>query len=170
MTKMGLDPNAPAFKGIMQQFLAPYAGNMKDLADKASTLKGYPMRTTFRVIVGGDKCSQGKQSSDSSSDSGPSAGGGLSGLAANAGGKLLGGLLAKRNKPSADDSTSAAAAANSAPTLPDGYAQVIAFTTETTAVTPGPIVPEQFEIPAGWTLEKPKPTKNSEYTCPTDDK
>lgn len=169
MTKMGLDPNTPAMKGAMQQFMAPYASTMKDLADKASSLKGYPLRTTFRLIVGGPQCSRGKQdsSSDSGSDSSPG-GGGLSGLAA---GKLFG-MLAKRNQNKDSDSgaSSAASAANTAPTLPDGYAQVMAFTTETTAVTVGPVAADQFEIPAGWTLEKSKPGKNQEFTCPTDDK
>jgi hypothetical protein len=179
MTKMGLDPNAPAFKGVMQQFMAGYAPTMKDLADKASTLKGYPMRTTFRLIIGGPKCAQSKSSADhsdpgtgpgSASDSGAS--GGLSGLAASGAGKLLGGFLAKRQAAKGGDTAAApgAAAANASPTLPDGYAQVVAFTTETTAVSTDPVSADQFEIPAGWTLEKPKPGKSSEYTCPADEK
>ncbi len=172
MTKMGLDVNTPALKGVMQQFMAAYAGNMKELADKASSLKGYPLRTTYRVIVGGPQCSRSKQSADSDDSSSPSAGGGLSGLAASGAGKLLGGFLAKRNQNNGSDSgaASAASAANTAPVLPDGYAQLVAFTTETTAVTVGPVTADQFEVPSGWTLEKPKPGKEQEFTCPTDNK
>jgi hypothetical protein len=168
MSKMGLDPNSQAVKGVVQQFTAQYATQMKQMADKAGDLKGYPLRSTFRLIIGGPNCSKAKSSDDSGSA--PGTGGGLSGLAANAGGKLLSGFLSKHSAASNSDSSQSAIAANSAPTLPDGYAQVIAFTTETTAVTSGAISPDQFEIPAGWTLEKPKPNKSSEFTCPTADK
>jgi hypothetical protein len=114
--------------------------------------------------MGGDHCASAK--SDSSDNGG--GGGGLSGLAANAGGKLLGGLFAKKNAPGANDSTQGAVAANAAPPLPDGYAQIIAFTTETTAVTTAPIAPEQFDLPAGWALEQPKPNnKSRDFSCPT---
>jgi hypothetical protein len=168
LSKMGLDPNSQAVKGVVQQFTAQYATQMKQVADKAGDLKGYPLRSTFRLIIGGPNCSKAKSSDDSGSA--PSAGGGLSGLAASAGGKLLSGFLSKHSAAGNSDSSQSAIAANSAPTLPDGYAQVIAFTTETTAVTSGAISPEQFEIPAGWTLEKPKPNKSSEFSCPTADK
>jgi hypothetical protein len=168
MTRMGLDLNTPQIKDITQQFMAAYAGTLKDMQAKAASLKGYPLRTTFRFIIGGDHCSRGQQSD---SDSSPSAGGGgLSGLAGNVGGKLIGGLFAKKNAPAANDSTQGAVAANASPPLPDNYAQVIAFTIETTSVSTGAIAPEQFELPAGWTREYPKAAKNSEYTCPVGSK
>ena len=160
---LGLDANAPSLKGIVQQFMAQYAGTLKEMSEKTASLKGYPLRTTFRLIEGGDHCSKGQ---DSDSDNGGGGGGGLSGL----GGKFIGGLLAKRNAASSTDQSQAAIAANAPPPLPDNYAQIIAFTIETTAVTLAPIAPEQFELPSGWTLEKPKPNKSSEFSCPTDSK
>jgi hypothetical protein len=166
LSKMGLDLNAPQLKGITQQFMAQYAGTLKDMSAKAAALKGYPLRTTFRLIMGGDHCSSSKSDADDNGGGG-GGGGGLSGLAANAGGKLLGGLFAKRNAPGANDSTQAAVAANAPPSLPDGYAQVVAFTIETTAVTTAPIAPAQFELPAGWALEQPKANKSREFSCPT---
>jgi hypothetical protein len=169
MTKLGLDSDNPQIKGIAQQFMAAYAGTLKDMQSKAASLKGYPLRTTFRFIMGGDKCGKAKQSQSSDSDSGASAAsGGLSGLAANAGGKLLGGLFAKKNQPSANDPSQAAIAANASPNLPDGYIQIVAMTMETTAINTGSIPADQFELPAGWTREYPKAAKNSEYSCPTD--
>lgn len=167
LTRMGLDSDNPQIKGAAQQFMAAYASTLKDMQSKAASLKGYPLRTTFRFIMGGDHCARAQQS-DSDNGPGAGAGGGLSGLAANAGGKLLGGLLAKRNQPAANDSTQGAIAANAPPPLPDGYIQVIAFTLETTAINTGSIPAEQFELPAGWTREYPKAAKNSEYSCPTD--
>jgi hypothetical protein len=165
LSKMGLDLNSPQLKGIPQQFMAQYADTLKDMSAKAAALKGYPLRTTFRLIMGGDHCSKSQSSSDSD-NAGAGGGGGLSGLAASAGGKLLGGLFAKKNAPSANDSAQGAVSANAAPPLPDGYTQVVAFTIETTAVTPGAIAPEQFEVPAGWALEKPNPNKSREFSCP----
>jgi hypothetical protein len=166
MTRMGLDSDNPQLKGIAQQFMASYAGTLKDMQAKAASLKGYPLRTTFRFIMGGDHCAKAQQSD---SDSGAAAGGGgLSGLAANAGGKLLGGLFAKKNQPGANDPSQGAVAANAAPSLPDGYAQVIALTIETSAISTGPIGADQFELPAGWTREYPKAAKNSEFSCPAD--
>ncbi|HWW20980.1 MAG TPA: hypothetical protein VNZ06_09260 [Steroidobacteraceae bacterium] len=164
LTKMGLDANSPQIKGIAQQFMAAYSGTLKDMQAKAASLKGYPLRTTFRLIMGGDNCSKSKQSD---SDNGAGAGGGgLSGLAANAGGKLLGGLFAKKNAAGANDPSQGAIAANAPPPLPDSYVQVIAFTIETSAVSTAAVSADQFELPAGWTREYPKAAKNSEYSCP----
>jgi hypothetical protein len=168
LTRMGLDQNSPQLKGITQQFMAAYAGTLKDMQAKAASLKGTPLRTTFRFIIGGDTCARAK---DSDSDSGSGAGGrGLSGLAGNVGGKLLGGLLAKKNAPAANDPSQGAIAATAAPPLPDGYAQVIALTIETTSISTSAIGADQFELPAGWTRDYPKAGKNSEYSCPVADK
>lgn len=166
LTKMGLDANNPQIKGIAQQFMAAYSGTLKDMQAKAASLKGYPLRTTFRLITGGDNCSKAKQSDDSGAGGG--GGGGLSGLAGNVGGKLLGGLLAKKNAPAANDPSQSAIAANAPPPLPDNYVQVIAFTIETSAVSTGAIPAEQFDLPAGWTREYPKAAKNSEFSCPNE--
>jgi hypothetical protein len=77
-------------------------------------------------------------------------------------------MFAKKNAPSANDPSQGAIAANASPALPDGYAQVIAFTIETSAVNTGSIPADQFDLPAGWTREYPKAAKNSEFSCPTD--
>jgi hypothetical protein len=166
MTKLGLSLDSPQMKGIVQQFMAQYADTFAEMKAKTAAFKGYPLRTTFRMITGGDNCSKAKQSD---SDNAPSAGGGgLSGLAGNVGGKLLGGFLAKKNAPAANDPAQGAIAANAPPPLPDNYIQVIAFTIETSAVSTTPIPADQFDLPAGWTREYPKPVKNGEFSCPTD--
>jgi hypothetical protein len=164
LTKIGLDLNSPQLKGITQQFMAAYTDTLKDMQAKAASLKGYPLRTTFRFIMGGDHCSKAQQSD---SDSGGGAGGGGTGLSA-LGGKLIGGLLQKRNAASSSDPAQAAIAANASPPLPDGYVQVIAFTVETTSVSSGAISPDQFELPSGWIKEQPKVAKANEFSCPTD--
>jgi hypothetical protein len=162
MKKLGLEENSAAVKGAAQQFLAQYAGTMKELSAKAGDLKGYPLRTTFRFSMGGEHCGKAKQSSSQTDDS--SQGGG--GLAAKAASKLLGGLLAKKSSSSTPDPNQPPPAApGAAPTT-----QIIAFTLETTAIDTAAIPAEQFELPPGWTPEQPKASRNEEFTCPTNGK
>jgi hypothetical protein len=162
MKKLGLEESGAAVKGAAQQFLAQYAGTMKELSAKAGDLKGYPLRTTFRFSMGGEHCGKAKQSSSQNDDS--SQGGG--GLAAKAASKLLGGLLSKKSSSSTPDPNQPPAAVpGAAPTT-----QIIAFTIETTAIDTAAIPAEQFELPAGWTPEQPKASRNEEFTCPTNGK
>jgi hypothetical protein len=168
MKKLGLDENNPAAKGAAQQFLTQYAGTMKELSARASELKGYPLRTTFRFSMGGEHCGKAKQSSGQDAQNDDSSGGGLGGLAAKAGSKLLGGLLSKKssNSSSGADPNQAPPAAPGAPPS----VQIIAFTVETTAIDTAAIPAEQFELPAGWTPEKPKASKSEDFTCPANGK
>jgi len=151
-----------ATKGAAQQFLAQYAGTMKTLSAKASDLKGYPLRTTFRFSIGGAHCGKAKQSSSQNVDTSQGSGD-LEGLAAKAGSKLLGGLLSKKSSSSTPDPNQPPAAApGAAPST-----QLIAFTVETTAIDTAAIAAEQFELPAGWTPEKPKASRSEDFSCPT---
>ena len=162
MKKLGLDENNAATKGAAQQFLAQYAGTMKTLSAKASDLKGYPLRTTFRFSIGGAHCGKAKQSSSQNVDTSQGSGD-LEGLAAKAGSKLLGGLLSKKSSSSTPDPNQPPAAApGAAPST-----QLIAFTVETTAIDTAAIAAEQFELPAGWTPEKPKASRSEDFSCPT---
>ena len=46
-------------------------------------------------------------------------------------------------------------------------ARAAQFTVETTAITPGPIAPAQFDIPPGWKLiPPPAKSASTEFTCP----
>jgi hypothetical protein len=166
MKKLGLDENNPAIKGAAQQFLAQYAGTMKELSAKASELKGSPLRTTFRFSMGGEHCGKAKQHSSGQSDESAQGGGGLNGLAAKAGSKLLGGLMSKKSSSSTPDPNQPPAAAPGAPPS----MQLIAFTVETTAIDTTAIAADQFELPAGWTPEKPKASKSEDFTCPASGK
>jgi len=61
MHKLGLDEQGAAVQKQMRQFLAPYAGSLKELSAKAGDLKGYPLKTSFRVAFGGEHCGAAKQ-------------------------------------------------------------------------------------------------------------
>src|SRR5262249_40239243 len=50
---------------------------------------------------------------------------------------------------------------------PPNTAQVISFTIETKSIDTSAIATDQFEIPAGWKLQPPKPVKEREqFSCP----
>jgi hypothetical protein len=167
LKKMGLDAAAPLVQAQMRQFLAPYAESLKQLAGKAGDFKGYPMRTVVRIAFGGPQCAaaQQQQNAQPNGDAGSAAntapGTSLGSVASNLGGKLVGGLFAKKKQDPA-----AAPAPDQTP-LPPGMIQAARFTTETTAITPGAIAPTQFDIPTGWKLIPP-PAKGAskEFTCP----
>jgi hypothetical protein len=147
----------------MRQFLAPYAGSLKQLAAKAGDMKGYPLKTTVRISFGGEHCAaaQNRQSDSSAQDS---SSGGPPNLASavTAMGSKLGGLFGKKKADDvADPSTPAASP------LPPGMIQAAQFSVETKSITAGPVAPEEFEIPAGWKLVQPAQTQSTkEFSCP----
>ncbi len=93
---------------------------------------------------------------------GNSVGGSIVGSAASAfGNKLVGGLFAKKKTDAAAKVTSPSAGGGT-----PNMVQAAEFTVETTSVTPGPIAPAQFEIPAGWKLMTPEARTAKEFSCP----
>ena len=99
---------------------------------------------------------------------GNGAGGSVLGSAASAfSNKLVSGLFAKKNNTSTSGASgTSTATAGGASALPPGMTQAGSFTTETTSITQGPIPGSQFDIPAGWKLDQPPPSKAHEFTCP----
>ncbi len=59
--KLGLDDVRGAVSAQMQQYLAPYADALRKVSAKAGDMKGYPLRTTMRVAMGGEHCAQASQ-------------------------------------------------------------------------------------------------------------
>ncbi len=188
----GLDPNDPEVRGAMQQFMAQYMDVFKQVKEHASSLKGYPLRTTFSVSFGGPHC--GKAHGAAQQQAGSAGGqvgfgsiassairGGLGGLfrrgasaihTDSAAGAAAAGAANEAADPAAAAAANAAArsqasgggAAASTPASP--FAQVMSFTVETKSIDTSPIAADQFEIPTGWKLRQPKPAKASEFSCP----
>jgi hypothetical protein len=161
--KLGLDDRDGILQVQMRQFLAPYAESLKQLAVKADDMKGYPLKTAIRISFGGEHCAAAQnQPTDSSSRDSASGIPTNLGSAATAIGSKLGGLFGKKKADAtADPSTSAA------PPLPPGMTQAAQFSVETKSITPGPVTPDEFEIPAGWKLVQPAQTKpTKEFSCP----
>jgi len=155
----------------VKAILAPYADSLKQLAAKAGDFKGFPLKTAFRISFGGPHCaaaqnqnaSGGQPGDPGSSGSGPSIPPtSIGGVASALGGKLVGGLFAKKKSDAPADSSTT-------PTtpLPPGMIQAAQITIETKSITQGTIAPAQFEIPAGWKLIQPEaPKAPKEFTCP----
>jgi hypothetical protein len=179
--KLGLGDELGALRGEFAKYLAPYQSQIKALTDKSSDLKGQPLKTSLRVMMGGQQCSamNKAQANGTTSADNSAAGGNPINNVAQAGkalGNMVGGLFHKKKT---DDSTaasavpadSAAAAPAAAPAVPDPYAQYVqlaAFTMETTSISTDAVPADRFEVPADWKKEVPKSAKqdDDDFTCP----
>jgi hypothetical protein len=182
--KLGLDDAQGAMRGEVAKFLAPYQAQIKQLTDKSGEFKGQPLKTSLRVMMGGQQCSAtAKAKTDGSGNAaGSSPANPMSDVtqAGKAIGNLVGGLFHKKKT---DDSQAAgaapadAAAASSAPAaaavpaVPDPYAQYLqlaSFTSETVTISTDSVPADRFEVPADWKKEVPKASAkgDEEFTCP----
>ncbi len=76
--KLGLDePGAMALPATLTQFMAPYKDALQKLGSESSSLKGFPLKTTFRFAFGGPHCASAKGSGASQSASSGESSGGL---------------------------------------------------------------------------------------------
>jgi hypothetical protein len=182
--KLGLADQVDILRGEYANFLAPYQAQIKQLTERSSGLKGQPLKTSLRVLMGGPQCGTTKKMKDNDSAGGDNSSGTSSNnpvanvaQAGKAIGSALGGLFHKKKSgedpaasPPPDAATNAPAAAPG-PGTPDPYAQFMqmaAFTTETVNISTDAVPAERFEVPADWKKEERKPSKPGEddFTCP----
>jgi hypothetical protein len=193
--KLGLTDEQGALSGEFAKFLAPYQSQIKQLTDKSSDFKGQPLKTSLRVMMGGQQCSATAKMKADGSGSTDTAGGSANPIAnvAQAGkaiGSALGGLFHKKKTDDSAASTATApdAAASAAPAAnpppasapvpgavpavaPDPYAQFVqlaTFTTETVAINTDAVAADRFDVPPDWKKDVPKPSKqgDDDFTCP----
>ncbi len=162
--KIGLDQalNQDANERAKALF-GQYKGVWADIANKMRDAKGYPVRSSFSLALGGDQCKQAQaaqqQSGDSSgsggsgSTDGSSSSGSPSDLAKNMGAKL-GSLFHKKkdDAPPADSSGAQSQAAAVPPAVagPAGTIKLMTINTELVSVSTAPVSSDKFEIPAGF--------------------
>lgn len=176
--KLGIDDPQAFFGAQMAQYFAAYQGQLTELADKAKQFKGQPLKTSFRVLMGGPQCAsmrkdtQQAQSSDSATAQNPATD---VANASKAAARFVGNLFKKKKQ---DDSTDQAASAASAPapgtpSVPSNdpfpqMTQLVSFTVQTTDIKTDPVPASVFELPPDWTKEVPKESKagKEEYSCP----
>jgi hypothetical protein len=193
--KLGLDEAAEMAMPQMQTLLAPYADALRQANAKAGDLKGYPLKTTVSIAMGGEHCAATKAQPQLPSGGGAvgnatdaaagaaetsatgaagnaageavahSAGGGITGMIAGSAAGAFGSKLVG----------GLFAKKPTTPTKPDsGTAtdqtantiQLVELTMETTAITSDPIPGDQFNVPANWKLYQPKPPSEHEVQCP----
>ena len=194
--KLGIDDAQGMMRDQFARFLAPYQPQIKQLTDKSNELKGQPLRTSLRVLMGGQQCAAAKKSRSEQTADGADPMADVAKAGKQLGvsvGHLVGGLFHKKNADAAEAagggdagggnaSSGSAAGGNSsggggsgttpvASAVPDPYAQYVqlaAFTTETVAVNTDPVPAERFDVPADWKKELPKPAKDGDddFVCP----
>jgi hypothetical protein len=189
--KLGLGDAQGALRGDYAKFLAPYQAQIKQLTDKSSDLKGQPLKTSLRIMMGGQQCSaiaktKANDTANGTASGDNSAGGGGNPLnnVAQAGkaigssvGNLVGGLFHKKKTDDSQTPASAAAppdtasassppaAPVTAPASPDPYAQFLqlaAYNSETITISTAAISPDRFDVPADWKKDIPKPAKKAD--------
>ena len=152
--KMGLDPSSS--QDVSQRakaMFSQYKGIWTEIASKMQNVKGYPVKTSFTLALGGAQCKnsnteQAQQSQDNDSSNSPS------GLAGAVAGKL-GGLFHKKK----DDA--AAPAAQPAPAvtpvaLPPGDVALMTVSSQLVSVSTGGASADAFTVPADFKKEELK--------------
>ena len=152
--KMGLDPSTSQDASQKAQAMfGRYKGIWSEVATKMQGVKGYPVKSSFTLALGGQQCKnsnaqQAQSSSDSDSSSSPS------GLAGAMAGKL-GGLFHKKK----DDAETPAA--QSAPTttpaaVPPGDVALMTVSSQLVSVSTNAAGPDAFAVPADFKRQETK--------------
>jgi hypothetical protein len=175
--KLGLDDPQGIMRGEVAKFLAPYQSQIKQLTDKSGDFKGQPLKTSLRVMMGGQQCKTKTKAGDSTGGGTAASDGNPMSDVKDAGkaiGSMVGGLFKKKKADQSQEAAGAAAPGSPAATdakAPDPYAQYVqlaAFSLETVSINTDAIPAARFDIPPDWTKEAPKAAKggDDEFTCP----
>lgn len=137
--KMGFGAAASAgFAERAQSMFGGYAGLWKEVGAKMGDIKGYPVKASFGLGVGGPSCQSTQQTqAQGGPASPPSLGGALGGA--------LGGMFGKKK-------TSEPAATPTPPpvAMPGGLMPLMTVSTELVSVSTSPVDASAFEIPVDY--------------------
>ena len=137
--KLGLSTGGPRdFAERAQSMFGRYQGLWSELATKMQDVKGYPVRLTFALGVGGPQCQSTQQAQASGGPpSPPSIGEALGGA--------LGGMFGRKKQPAAPAPETAPPAQ-----LPGDMLSLMSMSNELVSVRSDSIDPQLFEPPAGY--------------------
>jgi hypothetical protein len=135
-----------------QAMFGQYKGVWANIVDKMKGMKGYPVRSSFALGLGGDQCKQAQQAKEQ--DSGGSSDSSSGDLTNQVGAKL--GSLFHRKKDDSSNQGSQAASTPPPATGPSGTVTLMTISTELVSVSTAPIPADAFEIPAGFKKVEPK--------------
>jgi hypothetical protein len=146
--KMGIDTsNSQDVSERAKALFSQYKGVWTEVAAKMQSVKGYPVKSSFTLGLGGTQCkdSNSQQAQTSQTDnSSPSP----SGIAGAVVGKL-GGLFQKKKDP-ADAPAAPAAPAAAAVAMPPGDVALMTVSSQVVAVSTNGVSPDAFTVPAGF--------------------
>jgi hypothetical protein len=134
--KLGLNAAASRdFAERAESMFGRYKGIWSEIAKQMREMKGYPVKSSFGLGIGGAQCQGGPQQAQSSGGSAPpSIGSALGGA--------LGGMFGKKKE--------AAPAAAPVNTLPGGLVPFLTISGELVSVNRNPVPPQTFEVPANF--------------------
>jgi hypothetical protein len=136
--KLGLTAaSSRDFAERAQSMFGRYEGIWKEVATKMRDVKGYPVKSSFGLGVGGPQCQSTQQTQASGgAQSPPSIGSALGGA--------LGGMFGKKKEAAQPAPTTPE------PTLPGGLMSLMSMSTELVSVSRNTADPQSFEVPAGY--------------------
>ena len=154
--KMGLDPSSSQdISQKAQALFSRYKGIWSEIATKMQGVKGYPVKSSFTLALGGPQCKnsnaqQAQSGTDNSGDSDSSSPGSLAGAVA---GKL-GGLFHKKK----DDAEPAAqpAPATTPVAIPPGDVPLLTVSSQLVSVSTNGASAAVFTVPADFKKQEPK--------------
>lgn len=136
--KLGLNASTSRdFSERAQSMFGRYQGLWSEVATKMRDVKGYPVKLSFALGVGGPQCQSAQQTQASGGPAAPpSIGGALGGA--------LGGMFGKKKEaPPAEASTPPVV-------LPGGLMSLMSMSLELVSVNRDAVDPQSFELPAGY--------------------
>ena len=137
--KLGFTASASRdFAERAQSLFGRYQGMLKEVAAKLEDSKGYPVKASFSLGVGGPQCQSAQQTQTASEDSSStptSLGGALGGA--------LGGVFGKKKQ-------SQPAATTPAPAAIAGLTPLMTVSTELVSISRAAAPADSFEVPAGF--------------------
>jgi hypothetical protein len=153
-SKMGMDlANSQDASERAKALFGQYKGVWTEVAAKMQTVKGYPVKSSFTLGLGGTQCkgSNSQQSQSNQTDSAPQSPGDLAGAVV---GKL-GGLFGKK-KDSADAPPAQAAATAAPVPMPPGDVSLMTVSSQLVSVSTNAVSADAFTVPAGFKRIEPK--------------
>jgi hypothetical protein len=147
VSKMGIDmSNSQDVSERAKALFSQYKGVWTEVAAKMQSVKGYPMKSSFTLGLGGPQCkdSNSQQAQTSQSDSTPQSPNDIAGAVA---GKL--GSLFQKKKTTADAPAAPAPAA--APVaMPPGDVALMTVSSQVVSVSTNAVGADAFTLPAGF--------------------
>jgi hypothetical protein len=169
--KLGLDAMGQDASDRAKAMFSQYKGVWQDIASKMKDTKGYPVKSSFSLAIGGDQCQQAQSAKQQSGGSGDGASNASSGSSsgsssaptspaelANQVGAKLGSLFHRKKDDSqaaasnqgTQSQTAASPPAPAAPaaTGPSGTVPLMPISSELVSVSTAPIPTNAFDVPA----------------------